>query len=1197
MDSLLQSESALKHQTSDNEVPQDLNVELKGDRASEDRQERPDSPVASCMSMSSDTSMDLPFAYFKCDSNPGHRQKTSDSERLTCASLKSNASKDQGVEFKGRGTSGDGQERLDPALPSCVSMGRDTINYPNSKHRLIRQPRMVSGVSISECDLPESTFTQCRIQFQMKLMRKFQFLHEGREPKGSPTLLNEIYTELYITDAKESTQECEIRQIETAAMKAVTEDRLSINCNDIFKPLPEQKHRIRTVMTKGFAGIGKTVSVQKFILDWTEGKSNPDVHFIFPLPFRELNLINDKNLSLLDLLHVFFPETKEVDIFSDEYTVLFIFDGLDECRFPLNFPSNEILQDSTKVTSVDMLLTNLIAGNLFPSALIWITSRPAAVDLIPSECVHRLTEVRGFDDPQKVQYFRKRIRDDNLAEKIISHLKSSRSLFIMCHIPVFCWISAAVLEKMLSQAESGEIPKTLTQMFTHFLIIQIKIKYKKDYEKTETDEEMILKLGRLAFQQLVKHNAIFYEEDLRECGIDVTEASVYTGLCTQIFREEFGLHSRKIYCFVHLSIQEHLAAMYVHHTFTTQNVNVFDQITEPSREATSRQIFDLHQRAIDETLQNKNTHLGLFLRFLLGFSLEPNQTLLKVLLSQTETRYHNLEKTIEYIKKMIEHHPTPNKFISLFHCLKDLGDRSLVKQIECYLNQRALTTAKLTPLQWSAVVFVLLTSEHLDVFELKAYAWRTGCAKMVQVLSYLVPVIKAYKSVRLNGCGITDEGCSALASALISNPSHLLELDLSFNELGDRGIKCLSDGLKNGLCKVEKLKLKKCGITDEGCAALDSALKSNPSHLRELELTTNNVGDLGVNWLSIALKNPECLLKILRLTGCGITHKGCDALASALKSNLSQLKELNLANNVIGDSGLKLLSAALADLRCKLQTLGLNDCGIKNEGCAALASALRSNPSHLIELDLSGNKVGDFGVQILSTALEMTYCKLGKLKLVNCGITDEGCSALATALTSNPSHLRELDLSGNKVQDSGVQMLSSGLENYYCQLETLRLMSCGITDESCAALSSALTSNPSHLRQLDLSKNKLSDSGINLLSTGLSNPRCKVEKLRLQDCDATDEGCVALASALRSNPSHLKELDLSDNKLGDLGVNLLSTGLDYCKLEILKLKHCGVTYEGCAALAALLRSNLKYVDLSANILEDLGVQLLSALSY
>ncbi len=234
---------------------------------------------------------------------------------------------------------------------------------------------------------------------------------------------------------------------------------------------------------------------------------------------------------------------------------------------------------------------NLIVGNLLPSALIWITSRPAAADLVPSECVHRVTEVRGFNEPQKEEYFRKRISDPSLADTIISHLKSSRSLYIMCHIPVFCWISAAVLENMLSRAESKEIPKTLTQMYTHFLILQTNIKHEKDYEKKVTDEDMILKLGKVAFQQLVKGNLIFYEEDLRECGIDVREASVYSGLCSQIFREECGLYQGKVFCFVHLSIQEHLAALYVHLSCTNNNVSVFDQITKQ----TNISLSDLHQ--------------------------------------------------------------------------------------------------------------------------------------------------------------------------------------------------------------------------------------------------------------------------------------------------------------------------------------------------------------------------------------------------------------------------------------------------------------------------------------------------------------------------------------------------------------------------------------------------------------------------
>ncbi|KAL0178741.1 hypothetical protein M9458_027635, partial [Cirrhinus mrigala] len=551
-------------------------------------------------------------------------------------------------------------------------------------------------------------------------MKKFERLYEGTATQGNPTLLNEIYTELYITESEsgEISNEHEVRQIETQSRRAATEDT-AIKCNDIFRPLPGQDKAIRTVLTKGVAGNGKTVSVQKFILDWAEGKENQDVQLIFPLPFREINLMKDKTLSLSDLLHVFFPETKETEISSDEYKVLFIFDGLDECRLSLDFESTVKLCNISESASVDVLLMNLIVGNLLPSALIWITSRPAAADLIPSECVHRVTEVRGFSEPQKEEYFRKKIRDQSLANRIISHLKSSRSLYIMCHIPVFCWISAAVLEKMLSRAESGEIPKTLTQMYTHFLILQTNIKREKDYEKKVTDEDMILKLGKVAFEQLVKGNLIFYEEDLRECGIDVTEASVYSGLCTQIFREEFGLYQGKVFCFVHLSIQEHLAALYVHLSWTNHNRNVTDQrfpskLKDLSELSSSEHVSlsDLHQRAVDEALQSKNGHLDLFLRFLLGLSVESHQILLQRIMKLKRSRSDSNEETIEFIKEKIRTIDSPEKSINLFHCLNELGDRSLVEEIQQYLKSGAIKEAKLSSSQWSAVVFVLLTSEE-----------------------------------------------------------------------------------------------------------------------------------------------------------------------------------------------------------------------------------------------------------------------------------------------------------------------------------------------------------------------------------------------------------------------------------------------------------------------------------------------------
>ncbi len=573
--------------------------------------------------------------------------------------------------------------------------------------------------------------------------------------QGNTTLLNEIYTELYITETEsgEISNEHEVRQIETQSRRAATEDT-AIKCIDIFIPLPGQYKAIRTVLTKGVAGIGKTVSVQKFILDWAEGKENQDVQLIFPLPFREINLMKDKTLSLSDLLHIFFPETKEMEISSDEYKVLFIFDGLDEYRLSLDFKSKVKLCNISESASVDVLLMNLIVGNLLPSALIWITSRPAAADLVPSECVHRVTEVRGFNDPQKEEYFRKRISDQSLANTIISHLKSSRSLYIMCHIPVFCWISAAVLEKMLSRAESGEIPKTLTQMYTRFLILQTKIKHEKDYEKNVTDEDMILKLGKVAFEQLVKGNLIFYEEDLRECGIDVREASVYSGLCTQIFREELGLNQGKVFCFVHLSIQEHLAALYVHLSCTNHNRNMIDQITKQSlwskvkgwfQLSSSEHVLlsELHQRAVDEALQSKNGHLDLFLRFLLGLSVESHQILLQGLMKQTTSRSDSNEKTVEYIKEKIRTIDSPEKSINLFHCLNELGDHSLVEEIQQYLKSETIKETKLSSSQWSAVVFVLLTSEKkLDEFDINKFVGENNKAEKQKVLQYLLPVIK-----------------------------------------------------------------------------------------------------------------------------------------------------------------------------------------------------------------------------------------------------------------------------------------------------------------------------------------------------------------------------------------------------------------------------------------------------------------------
>ncbi|XP_060892017.1 NLR family CARD domain-containing protein 3-like [Labrus mixtus] len=897
--------------------------------------EKSNIPTSSCLSLKSDASKNIIYEFNKDTANRPINVEISNLPASSCLSLKSDASiniyHDFTKEAPGRGqhdcpelvgmdgiaifkmveehaqnallceikrfkemlfphlTQSSGSDKPNQDCSNTEDTNEDTSASEGALKITLHTLKKIGHKALAD-QLEKNVYGEldvCQRKLRHKL-KKFEYIYEGVAQHGNQTLLNKVYTELYITEGvcESVNNEHEVRQIEAATRRRATEDR-PIKCEDIFKPLLGQDTFIRIVMTKGIAGIGKTISVQKFNLEWAEGRVNQDIQLLLNLPFRELNLMKERHYTLTQLLHHFLDEARESGISNfGKYKLALIFDGLDECRLPLDFDHNEPCSSVSEPTSVDVLLTNLIKGNLLPSAHIWITSRPAAANRIPADLVNRVTEIRGFNNLQKEEYFRKKISDQDMASRVISHVKSIRSLHIMCHIPVFSWISATVLQNILGETESlkveedgkkRDMPETLTQMYTHFLVYNSMIRSRKYSSEShgKMDDEMILKLGKLAFEHLMKGNMIFYENELNEYNINVNDAAIHSGVFTQISEKDFGVHPARVYCFVHLSIQEFFAAVYVFHTFVCFDQNLLEPQETTTVPESPNEVTNLLQSAVDRALQSDNGHLDLFLRFLLGLSQPTSQILLKSILTTMVSNSPSNDVIVAYIKVKIWQNPSPERCINLFHCLSELNDQSLLEEIQHFLNSGSLSETTLSPSQWSALVFMLLTSkEELDKFDLREYS------RSEEGLLWLLPVIKESRVALLKECNLTDKCCKALGELL--SDSCLKELDLSDNDLQDSGLEMLSAGLASPTCHLEKLRLPFCGITEVGCGFLARALRSNPNHLKELDLSYNYPAQLGMELLSSVQQDIKHLT--ISLTGNAECY-----LKSSLKKYSSQL--------------------------------------------------------------------------------------------------------------------------------------------------------------------------------------------------------------------------------------------------------------------------------------------------------------------
>ncbi|KAL1005900.1 hypothetical protein UPYG_G00065340 [Umbra pygmaea] len=901
-------------------------------------------------------------------------------------------------------------------------------------------------------------------------------------------------------------------------------------CSSVYTEVDEN---FKIMLTKGVSGIGKTSQVRMIILNWAEGKGNQEVQLIFPLSFRELNLVKEK-LSLIELLYKFFPELKEHGISDLESSrVGFVFDGLDEFRRTLDFKNSPKMTNITEAFSVPTLLTNLIIGNILPSAQIWITSRPAAVSRIPCKYIHEVAEIEGFTDVQKEEFFRRAIRDKNQAEAVITYLKASKGLYDLCRIPFICSLVASVLEKQTNIDDKICEPVSFSPFFNDLLVLL----------KSEVNNGIIVdELGELALKQLMNSNTVFYEEDLRECKFDLKLAANYAKLKIPIFREDVGLDQKKIYYFGHTTIQEFFAAFY--YVFRSNDplskICAVDRKNHVDRWLLMLQDATQLKCAVDMTLRSKTGHLDLFLRFVLG-SL---QVLHNVISETGLIPSTALPEMSEYIKEKIMENPTSPRTLNLLNCLRELEDDSLENKIGRFLKTGISPDVKYPNACWSDLA-ALLVAEY-GSYEMPGL--EVGKRGDMELLKRL-PVVKACTKAILRYHNLTEKSCEVLSSALTSRVSILKALDLSFNTLKDTGVQLLAAGLSKPHCRLGRLKLSGCRVKEKGFAALGKALQSNPSHLRELDLSFNEPGESGVFHLVEGLKVVKCKLQVLKLSNCQLGLEQCQALVGFLKDNPQHLRDLDVSINNVGDEGVNLL---MDGLKCtKIHKLELYCCQLTEKCCEHVSSCLVDLPS-LRELNLSNNNLKDEGVQMLCNTFGLP-ANLDKLNLGSCGFS-EGCDLLAKFFIFDSMSLKVLDISRNHFGDEDVITFFLFIQTFSLSLETLRLSDCKLTDDCCLELVEALCSSFPNLKELDLSENKLGDSGVKILCRALISPTCKLETLFLGCCGITSVGCSSLALALKSNQCNITELSLVRNDTGEEGLRILSAIRDDPRYKLLNLE-------------------------------------------